>query len=397
MRVLMAHNYYSSSSPSGENDAVRRDIGLLRAAGHDVRELARHSDDITGRRVLAAGMGVRARGPVEELRGLVAGGWRPDLVHAHNLFPLVTTAPLRFARSRGVPIVHTVHNYRRSCAAGTHFRLGAVCEDCTSSRLGLPAVTHGCYRGSRLQTLPVVANQRLDADVWRAVDACVALTPYMKDRVVADLGLHPDRVVERATAVADPGEPTAPGDGVVYVGRLSEEKGVDLLLRAWRRSGLSGSTSLTLVGDGPCRAAVHRQAADIPMVRVAGRLSGEHVAEQMRRAAVVVVPSLWYEGFPTVVAEAFAHGRAVITSDLPNLRSVVGDCGWTARPTEEDLAGVLVAASGDRPEIARRGERARRRYLDEMTPEVSYELLMTAYRIALEHRATRATESGAAR
>jgi glycosyltransferase involved in cell wall biosynthesis len=383
MRVLVAHNAYRSSAPSGENAAVLRDVALLRDAGHDVRELARSSDDTSARELAGAGMGVRAPGPAAEFQSLLAEGWRPDVLHVHNVFPLLTTSPMRAARAHGVPVVTTLHNYRRTCAAGTHFRDGGICEDCTGHRVAWPALVHGCYRESRLQTVPVVLNQRLDRAIWADVDAVVALTPYMAARVREDAGN--DCVVVRPTSVADPGEPSAPGEGAVFVGRLSVEKGADLLVRAWQAAG-PPRTTLTVVGDGPDRDRVAALAAGTPGIRFLGRLDAARVAAEIRRAAVVVVPSLWYEGFPTVVAEALSHGRPVIACDNANMRTVVGDSGWLAPPTPDGIAGILRDVLADRLELARVAARARRRYLREMTPTAGYELLMSAYRIAVERR-----------
>ena len=384
MRVLVAHNAYVSSAPSGENAAVARDVAQLRAAGHDVRELGRSSDDLSLRRLAGARLGIRAPGPAAEFRALVESGWRPDVLHVHNVFPLLTTSPMRMAAALGVPVVTSLHNYRRSCAAGTHFRDGAICEDCTGRGLAWPALVHGCYRDSRLQSVPVVLNQRLDRDVWAGVDAVLALTPYMADRIADDV--DPRRIVVRPTTVPDPGEPSPPGAGAVFVGRLSPEKGTDLLVRAWTLAGLPSGASLTIVGDGPDRARIEREAAGVAGIRLLGRLDATDVAAEIRRAAVVVVPSLWYEGFPTVVAEAFAAGRPVIALDNPNMRSVVGDGGRLAAATPEGLAAAIEHLLGDRPELERTAALARHRYLAELTPEVGYDRLMTAYATAIRHR-----------
>jgi glycosyltransferase involved in cell wall biosynthesis len=349
-----------------------------------VQELSRSSDDLSLRRLAGAGLGIRAPGPAAEFRALVESGWRPDVLHVHNVFPLLTTTPMRTAAAYGVPVVTSLHNYRRTCAAGTHFRDGAICEDCTGRTLAWPALVHGCYRDSRPQSVPVVLNQRLDHEVWAGVDAVVALTPYMADRVAGDVDRH--RIVVRPTTVPDPGEPSPPGSGAVFVGRLSPEKGTDLLVRAWQVAALSDSATLGIVGDGPDRARIEEEAAGVAGIRLLGRLDAAGVAGEIRRAAVVVVPSLWYEGFPTVVAEAFAAGRPVIALDNPNMRSVVGDGGVLASATPDGLAQALRDLLGDRSELERTAVLARRRYLAELTPEVGYERLIAAYATAIRHR-----------
>jgi glycosyltransferase involved in cell wall biosynthesis len=143
---------------------------------------------------------------------------------------------------------------------------------------------------------------------------------------------------------------------------------------------------LSIVGDGPERARVEQEAAGVKGIRFLGRLDAVGVADEIRRAAVVVVPSLWYEGFPTVVAEAFAAGRPVIALDNPNMRSVVGDGGVLAPATPDGLAQALRDLLGDRSELERMALLARRRYLAELTPEVGYDRLMAAYSTAIRHR-----------
>jgi glycosyltransferase involved in cell wall biosynthesis len=385
MKVLVAHNFYSSAAPSGENTAVVRDVEVLRGAGHDVRELFRRSDDINLDALVRAGGGIRAVEPVRRLRELLRTGWRPDIVHVHNLFPLLTSSVVRLAADDGLPVVQTLHNYRRTCAAGTHFRDARVCEDCTATRVPWPAVIHGCYRGSRTQTIPVAVNQVLDKRVWDQLDAHIALTDYMRSRLVND-GVPAAAVVVRPTSIQDPGPPSSPGPNLLFVGRLTEEKGPMLLLEAWNRSTASASRKLEIIGDGPQAAEVAAKAAASTNVLFAGRQGPAAVESAMRRAATLVLPSLWYEGFPTVVTEAFAHGRAVLTCDNANLRTVVSGAGWSAEPTPGGLATAIDDVFSDDDRLARYGHHARARYESEMTPAESYRRLLAAYELAIGRR-----------
>jgi len=316
MKILVAHNFYSSATPSGENAAVVRDVAALRGAGHDVRELFQRSDDINFIALVRAGGGIRAVEPARRLRKLLRTEWRPDVVHVHNVFPLLTSSVVRTAADEGLPVVQTLHNYRRTCAAGTHFRDARVCEDCTTTRIPWPAVAHGCYRGARVQTLPVTVNQVLDQRVWDRLDAHIALTDYTRSRLV-DRGVPAAAIVVRPTSVQDPGPPSRPGSNLLFVGRLSEEKGPTLLLEAWNRSTASVRRKLEIIGDGPQAAEVAARAAASSNVLFAGRQGPEAVASAMQRAAALVLPSLWYEGFPTVVTEAFATGEPSSRATTP--------------------------------------------------------------------------------
>ena len=153
-------------------------------------------------------------------------GFRPDVVHVHNVFPLISPAVVNIAADAGIPVVQTLHNYRHACVNGLHLRDGKRCDDCIGTRTNWPAVRHGCYRGSRLQTIPMVASQHLHRRTWRRLSRVFALTDFMRDRAV--LAGIPEQVIQiRPTWAPDPGPTRSPGSNVLYVGRLDEPKGVE--------------------------------------------------------------------------------------------------------------------------------------------------------------------------
>jgi glycosyltransferase involved in cell wall biosynthesis len=392
MRVLVAHNFYSSREPSGENGAVRRDIELLRRNGHEVLEFTRSSDEISPSALLAVNFGVRAGGPRKRLARILDAGWIPDVVHVHNLFPLLTTSVLDESIKRGIPTVQTIHNYRRTCAAGTHYRNNEICEKCTFAGLPWPAVAHGCYRGSRLQSIPVVINQVADRGLWAKLDAHVVLTQYVADRMVA-LGADPASMTVRPTSTADPETVDNPRRNVLFIGRLSQEKGIRLLLDAWTKTTSSREVSLEVIGNGPeADHVAERSAASGGSIVYHGEQPADFVFERIRNSAIVVVPSLWYEGLPTVVAEAFARGRPVLACDTPNARSFIGRGGWLCPPTVKGLSAAIDARLADRFELRRVASDARRHYLQHMTPAASYASLLAAYEVAKVRQARRVIE-----
>jgi len=356
---------------------------MLSADGHDVRQLVRHSDDIDAGTLARAGFGVAAPGPARELDEMVRAGWRPDVLHVHNLRPLLTTTLIRQAMRLGIPVVQTLHNYRRTCAGGQHFRESRICEDCTGRTVPWPALVHGCYRKSRLQTVPVVFNLVVDKSLWAGLDAHIVLSNFMRQRLLT-AGIPDEAIVLRPTSVADPGAVTPPGDDLLFVGRLSEEKGALPLLDAWSRSRASRERTLTMIGEGPQLDEVRQRSATMPGVRVLGRVSDQALEEAMRAAAAIAIPSLCYEGFPTVVSEAFAHGRPVIASDTPNARFFVGECGWIADPSPEGFAEVIDSVLAQPELLARHGASARERYESEMTVEQSMSRLLQAYEVAIQ-------------
>jgi glycosyltransferase involved in cell wall biosynthesis len=256
VRVLVAHNRYRSDAPSGENRLVEAEVALLRDGGVEVVELMTDSDTITPglRGVLRA-----APGPVYSPSGVhhftrMLQETRPDVVHLHNVFPLISPYVVRVAARAGVPVVQTVHNYRHGCVNGLHLRDGHTCTDCLGSRLGLPAVLHGCYRGSRMQTLPMTIGQNVHRGTWRDdVTRFLALTLFARDKLV-ETGIPSARVTIRPTWVPDPGHDPTTGTDVLFVGRLDDAKGVDRLLAAWEAGGRRSGRRLRIVVER-CRSA----------------------------------------------------------------------------------------------------------------------------------------------
>ena len=373
VRVLVVHNRYASAAPSGENAAVDDDIAALRAAGVDVVTHFRSSDEIAalplaGKAALA-GRPLYSRADVAAVTRLLRET-RPHVVHLHNPYPLVSPYVVRAAAAAGVPVVQTLHNYRRVCIAGSLFRDGRVCEDCLPTRARWPGVAHACYRGSRAQSVALTAAELAHAGTWRLVAHHLALARFTAGK----LGLSP--VTIRPNATADPGDPAPPGTGHLFAGRLDEEKGARLLVAAWRRTPPGGR--LTVVGDGRCRAEVERLAAERSDVTYLGPLPAAAVAAAIDTSAVVVVPSVCYEaGLPRVAVEAFARGRPVLATDTGPLGELVTpDVGWTAAATPEAF-GAALAATGSWDTDRAAG--ARSRYLAEHTPERSLRTLLGVY------------------
>jgi glycosyltransferase involved in cell wall biosynthesis len=362
VKVLVAHNRYRSALPSGENAVVDDDIEALRAAGVDVVTLMEESDDIPNLGP-AAKLGV-ASGPVYNPAGvrrmrIMLGLHRPDVVHIHNVFPLLSPWVVRAAHDADLPVVQTVHNFRRDCVAGTFFRDGKICTDCAGHRLAMPALRHGCYRGSRLQTLPMVVGRAMHESTWRSIDRFLVLTTFHAEHLAA-LGVPEGRIVVRPTSAPDPGEITPPGNDVLFVGRLDAEKGVELLLDAWERRPRD-SRRLVVAGDGPLAELVRTRAHRDPSITFAGRLALDEVAAAMESAAVVALPSVWLEGFPRVAVEAMARGRALLVVGHGGLASVVdAGCGWLLPPDVPAWAEALGRL--DDSELRSRGAGARSRF-----------------------------------
>src|SRR5262245_12182680 len=154
---------------------------------------------------------------------------KPDVFHLHNPYPLLSPWVVRTAHEAGIPVVQTIHNYRHVCMAATFLRDGKVCRECVGRRVPTPGVRYSCYRGSRAQSTVMATTLAVHRGTWHSVDRFIALTGGIAD-YLREYGIPDDRITIKPNSVSDPGSPTAPGTGAVFVGRLSREKGIELLL-----------------------------------------------------------------------------------------------------------------------------------------------------------------------
>jgi glycosyltransferase involved in cell wall biosynthesis len=378
MKVVVAHNRYREAQPSGENVVVDQEIAELAAAGVDVLPFLRSSDDIPA--MSAAGKALLPISPVyaptagRDLDRLLTER-RPDVVHLHNPYPLVSPWIVRTAHRHGVPVVHTVHNYRQVCMSALYFRDGHVCHDCRGRAIGLPGVVHRCYRGSRAQSAVMATALAVHRPTWRSVDRYVALTDAIRDHLVS-YGIPPERITVKPNAIPDPGPPPPLGDGFLYLARFSPEKGLGLLLDAWRRHPDGSLGTLRIAGDGEQRGLAEAAAVDRTDVVYLGRLDRAGVAAEIAAASVLLSVPLWLDVLPTVPIEGLAAGRPVLGTAMGGIPYIVGDAGWLVAPDPAALAAALPEA---RAGAAALSGAARLRYERTFHPDVVTKLLLDLY------------------
>lgn len=378
MKVVVAHNRYRSDAPSGENVIVDLEIAQLRDAGVTVVPFERSSDDIPS--LPAAQKALLPLSPIwspSSTRALASllQAERPDVLHLHNPYPLLSPGVVRTAHKYGVPVVQTVHNYRQVCAPGVYFRDGHICTDCKGRAFGLPAIQHKCYRGSALQSTIMATTLAVHRGTWHSVDKYIALTGNIAAHL-REYGIAEDHIAIKPNAVEDPGPAAPSGSGVLFAGRLSAEKGLGILLDAWQTFPEGSLGPLRIAGDGDLRPLAEKAAANRSDVVYLGSQDRLAVRDLMRQSALVAVPSRWFEPLSTVIIEALANGRPVLSTTLGGSPYLVGDSGWIVEPTAEALAAVLPDAVRSAADLS---AEARQRYVDTFHPDVVIQRLLDIY------------------
>jgi glycosyltransferase involved in cell wall biosynthesis len=364
-RVLQVHTRYRQAG--GEDEVVAAEKRLLEEAGLSVGQVLFDNPKPGGSRFSPAPLSqsiaaVWSRGAARRVRDAIKAN-QSQIVHVHNTFIAASPSVYGAAASCGVPVVQTLHNYRLVCPAATVYRDGHPCEDCVGRAIPWPAIVHACYRGSRPQSAVVAATlavHRARGTYTRRIAAYLALTRFQRDLLVRG-GLPADRVeVVPNFLEPDPGVTGDRREGFLFAGRLAEEKGVAALLGA---AALAPGL-VRVAGQGPLSSLVVAAAA-AGDVEALGQLDKNAVLNQLRRATAMVLPSVWYEGFPVSVLEAFATGTPVIASRTGSLAEVIEDgvTGILANPGDaQDLADRLRWAADHPHEMRKMGSNARLMY-----------------------------------
>jgi len=385
MKIILVHNQYRL--PGGEDVVFEQERQLLQRNGHQVVVYERSNHEIdensaVQRMVLLKNI-IHSEATEREFSKLLARE-KPELVHVHNTFVMVSPSVYNACAQAGVPVMQTLHNYRLLCPGATLYRDGHACEECMDHGLQR-SVRYGCYRDSRMVTAAVatmLAFHRLGNTWNRKVDGYIALTEFARKKFVEG-GLPAERIFVKPNFVSpDPGMRRSSGDYAVCVGRLSPEKGMNTLLAAWTR--LGNRIPLRILGDGPKRRELEllAQTSNLSSVSFTGHLPRQKAWEIIGNARCLIVPSECYETFALTVAEAFACGTPVICSRIGAMQEIVEDgrtgLHFTAGDAE-DLAGKVEWAWAHPSQMDDMSREGRREYEAKYTAERNYDALLSIY------------------
>ncbi len=393
MKIIQVHNSYQIRA--GEDIAVESERLLLQSKGETI--IPYHEDNSE----------IASYSHVENAKLFFRTSWsqksfqrmkraiqqeRPDIIHVHNTFPLISPSVLYAAKQASLPVVQTLHNFRIFCPKATFFREGKVCNACLHDSLW-NSVRYSCYRDSKLQSYTVAQMLWVHRalNTWdKNIDTFIALSRFSKEKFVEG-GIQESRIVVKPNFIhVDVAPDYRHSSYAVSVGRLSPEKGVDVLLKAWKGQTLP----LKIIGDGQLRSVLETKTRESELVNVEfmGGIPHADVISQIQRSSFLVFSSLCYENFPLAIVEAFACGKPVIASRLGAMAEIVSDgvTGLLFEPGNEVELADKVRWALEHPDHMRQmGINARKAFEENYTPERNYEMLISIYRRAIENNKKR--------
>ncbi|MBF0380053.1 MAG: glycosyltransferase family 4 protein [Magnetococcales bacterium] len=399
MKILFVHNFYGSSAPSGENSVYKSEVALLRKNGHEVLEYTRSSDEIRKQGVWGLIKGGFATPwnyfSYREVKQLILAE-NPDVMHVHNTFPLISPAIFWAAAKTRTATVFTLHNYRIYCGEASLSRGGKPCHKCLDGRSVFMSLLHRCYRQGFLATIPMaikIASHRM-LNTWNNhIDSLITLSSFQAE-LMEKAGIKKELITIKPNFLPDAANPVTWNfreNKIVFVGRLSQQKGVHLLVKAWELWGES-APKLELIGDGPDRYTLENMVKKVNLtnkIHFSGHIANSDALNRLAKVKMMILPSICYEGFPLVICEAFAMGVPVAASDHGAMGSMITD-GVNGKLFLADNAKMLLSVVqsvwGDDKLLSAMAENARSQFERQYTSKVNYAKLMDIYNSACEKR-----------
>lgn len=385
MKILQIHNQYTKKG--GEDTTVANEKSLLLAKSHQVEQLFFDNGQIKGiEKMKILYKSIYNQNSTKILRDKIQD-FRPDIIHIHNLFYVASPAILYEAQKNKVPVVLTIQNFRLICSGSLLLRNGQVCELCTQKVFPFSGIKHKCFQNSVLKTAQLTFTTGIHKilGTWQnKVDAYITLTDFVKKKLIqSSLQLPESKVFVKPNFTEDKGWASAESrdNFFLYVGRLSHEKGIRTLLEASKQIDFH----LEIIGDGEMRQMVQAFAQQNPNIIYHGFQGQDFIIEKMKQCKALLFPSIWYEGMPLTLLEAFSTGTPVIISDIDNLNEMVSNQynGLHFKTgNSKDLAEKIYYFQQNASSTFY--ENARKTYEELYRPEKNYQELMGIYQKVID-------------
>ncbi len=388
MKIVYCHNYYRHRG--GEDVSFESDVEMLRDEGHEVIPFTRDNETIEeGNPLKLAAETLWNRQTYREMQDVLRKE-QPDVMHCNNLFPQISVSVYHAARKSGIPVVQALRNYRSFCANSFLYRAGSTCTKCLTSAVPWNALRYRCYRGSLAATSVVVSMQlmhRILRIQRRYVDAFFTPTQFARQIHISG-GFNPESIFVRSNfLIPDLGPAGGDAGYALFVGRLSEEKGVETVIDAWQQNNIP--IPLRIVGEGPEAQALKQKAQGNAKITLVGMLDTQGVLAELAGARCLIMPSRWYETFGRTIAEAFSRGTPVVASRLGAMAELVdhGTNGYLFTPGDADgLARAILQLTESEPAARQRMRAAARQtFQNRFSRRSSYVQLLQVYAFALRN------------
>lgn len=389
MKILIGHNHYRW--PGGEDAVVATEARLLSDLGHEVKLFETDNAQFLNGGILqkinsAKNLFWSARS-YKNLKAIL-NDFKPQVAHFHNIYFSLTPSVYDACHDHGVAVIQSLHNFRMMCANGLFFRNGSVCEDCVRKSVW-QGIKNRCYQDSILSSSLVTAITSFHR--WKntfneKVDMYITATEFTRSKYVRE-GIIADKIAIKPNVYYPIEKFLKPkGEFVLYVGRLSREKGVERLLDAWEDI---GNIPLKLMGEGPLEAQLKSKVEQkgLKQIEFLGRLNDQQYIDYMQRAKFLIVPSLCYENFPRIVVEAFAFGLPVLASRLGSLVEIIDDgntgCLFDPNNMEDFRDKIKIMWGRDDQGLS---EKVLKIFNEHFSPKVNIEKLISIYNQAIMNR-----------
>lgn len=393
LRIVHAHNFYLQAG--GEDTAFAAEVALLRERGQQVVEYVETNKSIAAKSQINVAAQTLWSWESKKKFAILLANEKPDVVHFHNTFPLISPSVYYACAEAGIPVVQSLDNPRLICPSANLYRDGKLCEDCVGRTVAWPGVVHRCYHDSAVHSAVVasmVALHRLKGTWNTKVGLYLVATEFYRRKFIEG-GLPAEKIVVKPHFISpDPGtrSSAAISRGALFIGRLDPEKGILTMMSAWKNL---HNIPLRIRGEGQLETYVRRSIQDNNLtesVEIVGRLSREDLTTTIQNSSFLLWPSEgFYETFGYVAVESFSCGVPVIASRIGVPGAIVTDgvTGILFNPGDPTDLATKVRWAWDHPaEMARMGMNARHEYETKYTADTNYEMLMTAYNRAISEK-----------